>query len=91
MIGGYIIRGLAFFVIGLFCTLGAIAQEQSTFDGLFSELHKVLGVVPKEAERLLERLKVLQPTFTAEQNENTNWHTRHPWAIKENTMNASDS
>ncbi len=69
MIGGYIIRGLAFFVIGLFCTLGAIAQEQSTFDGLFSELHKVLGVVPKEAERLLERLKVLQPTFTAEQNE----------------------
>ena len=68
-IGRCIIRGVACFTLGWFCTLGAIAEEQVTFDGLFAELHKVIGVAPKDAERILERLKALQPTFSEAQNE----------------------
>lgn len=69
MVSSYIVRVLASLAIGLLCSSGTISEEQSSFDTLFSEVHRKLGSSPKEADAALEKLKALQPTFTPEQNE----------------------
>lgn len=68
IVRNYIVRFLVGVAIGLLCSFGAISEEQSAFDTLFSELFK-LSRSPNEADAVLERLKALQPTFTPEQNE----------------------
>ncbi len=69
MVRSYFVKAIACLAVGWFCLSGAIAQEQPTFDSLFSELFKRNGSSPNDVDAILEKLRVLQPTFTPEQNE----------------------
>lgn len=55
--------------MGWLCSVCAIAQQAPTFDSLFSELTEKYGSSPDSGDSILAKLRVLQPTFTAEQNE----------------------
>jgi len=68
MVRNYIVRVLTGLAIGLLCSFGTIAEEQSAFDSLLSEVYRKLSSSPKDADSALEKLKALQSTFTPEQN-----------------------
>lgn len=68
MVLSHIVRALVCLAIGWCCSSGAFAEEQYTFDSLFSKLEKY-GISPNEGDAIVEKLKTLQPTFTTDQNE----------------------
>jgi diguanylate cyclase (GGDEF)-like protein len=64
-----IARAITGLVIGVACSLSALAQEQSAFDILYAELGRTYGSSQSEIDAILGKLKALEPTFTPEQNE----------------------
>ena len=64
-----IVRVFAGLAVGLICSFGSVAAEQSTFDALYSELGKAYGSSQSDIDAILKKLKALEPTFTSEQNE----------------------
>ena len=68
MVRSHVVRALVCLAIGWSCSSGAIAKGEPTFDSLFSELKKY-GLSPNDGDSVLEKLKMLQQSFTPEQNE----------------------
>lgn len=69
MVRHYIIRALVSLALGWSYSQGVIAEGHATFDTIFAEATKELSTSPNDVNSKLEQLKVLQPTFTPEQNE----------------------
>ncbi len=69
MVRDYIARAFVCLAIGWCCSSGALAEGVSTVDSLFAELSNGYGMSPNDGDSILEKLRVLQPTFTQDQNE----------------------
>ena len=69
MVRNSILRAIFCLTMGCSGAFAAIAQEQATFESLFSQLPESAGLSPNNAAPLLDKLRGLQPTFTPDQNE----------------------
>lgn len=69
MVRSYILKGFAALVIGLLCSFDVVGQQPNAFDTLFSELTRAYGASQGNIDAILGKLKVLEPTFTPDQNE----------------------